>query len=861
MKRPRHGYPLLRPRPQVFFGREAELHSLATIISQTSSPSARICILGPPGIGKTSLALSLLHQDNVKRTFGACRFFIPCDSAVSISQLVTTLATSFNLPVPNSKGQILLFLRKRKRTIVVLDNFETTWEPQASRQKIEDFLVELDGIGSLTLVITLRGSERPAGPAWSHPFLPPLSQLAEDAAHQTFFAIANASDDHMRTVTQLLSNLDGLPLAITLLANIAQYESPAVLLERWQQQQTRMLSRGGDEHSLSSLDRSIKLSVDCERMRAISGPLMLLSIMSYLPDGLDMKLLDLLVPSLPHPPRRCMSVLLQTALAYRGAPGRIHVLAPIRAFIIRHHPPSLQLQRPILAHFYSLTELSARLESSDPPPWAEVNAALGPEIGNVEALIAHGLSGSLSNLEGAIQAAVNLGSVILAWRVGSFNLIDLALAAAWKSGDKLLIAECIFWVGYLAYRKEDAAQANASFAEALALFCQLGNVERQIDCMFRFFPSNHEEDMARMNESLRLAQSIGDLRRQAFVCLQLGIYFRMTARLPDAMKWLRLAGSLYPGDTDVARSIRCMALWHQTELELLRGHAEEAVLRARMTLETCPDTAIRRARCHFIAAHAHMLSCDMPNVISHLRAACTHFAVSGYPAKYVECLLVLVRAFLFTGDARQATHFFDELSEVVSWDPSLHKVKALRLLAMGAISSQEQDFETAHQHLCDGLALLVASRDWFDPYIHSTSLFVGATFLHLGYHQQAFNACLVATLLFRRYSQFGGVAEGALALSACLLSDGDSETAFTVTEAVLPWIQQGSMKGRMTECLIRRAEIFRIWGRPVEAEEEIRRAQSYADESYHAAAQVYCREFLMQTDDLLQRFPIGGGLV
>ncbi|KAJ7792920.1 hypothetical protein B0H14DRAFT_2928658, partial [Mycena olivaceomarginata] len=52
------------------------------------------------------------------------------------------------------------------------------WDTSASSKKdVETFLASLCALDTLSVVITMRGSERPAGVQWSHPFLPQLGPL------------------------------------------------------------------------------------------------------------------------------------------------------------------------------------------------------------------------------------------------------------------------------------------------------------------------------------------------------------------------------------------------------------------------------------------------------------------------------------------------------------------------------------------------------------------------------------------------------------------------------------------------------------------------------------------------------------
>jgi hypothetical protein len=73
--------------------------------------------------------------------------------------------------------------------------------------------------------------------------LPPLKHLALDAARKIFIDIA---DDSERTeeVDKVLSLTGNMPLAISLLAHLADSEGCLNVLHRWEQEKTSMISEG-----------------------------------------------------------------------------------------------------------------------------------------------------------------------------------------------------------------------------------------------------------------------------------------------------------------------------------------------------------------------------------------------------------------------------------------------------------------------------------------------------------------------------------------------------------------------------------------------------------------------------------------
>ena len=62
---------------QHFHGHDDVVADVANLLSSSDKP--RICILGPGGMGKTSVALAVMETDTVKKTFSeANRFWVPC---------------------------------------------------------------------------------------------------------------------------------------------------------------------------------------------------------------------------------------------------------------------------------------------------------------------------------------------------------------------------------------------------------------------------------------------------------------------------------------------------------------------------------------------------------------------------------------------------------------------------------------------------------------------------------------------------------------------------------------------------------------------------------------------------------------
>ncbi|KAF8132711.1 hypothetical protein K438DRAFT_2031717 [Mycena galopus ATCC 62051] len=302
-------FSLLPACPKIFHGRESELEF---VVDTLLVPPARMAILGPGGMGKTTLAMAALHHTNVVEKYTS-RYFIPCDSAHTRDALVATFASYLGLE--SSRGvvrELVHHLSTGPLCLVVFDNLETTWEPVDERAKVEEFLSLLADVSNVTLLITMRGAERPAKVQWTRPFLRPLKPLGSNAAYETFIEIADEIDVK-EDINELLQITDNIPLAIQLIATVASSVGCEATMERWKLERTALVSAGHDKRS--NLEISIMLSLSSPRILSSPHAVELLGLMSLLSDGISD--IDLLESKLPIPGvMECKATLLRTSLAY-----------------------------------------------------------------------------------------------------------------------------------------------------------------------------------------------------------------------------------------------------------------------------------------------------------------------------------------------------------------------------------------------------------------------------------------------------------------------------------------------------------------------------------------------------------------
>jgi hypothetical protein len=234
-----------------------------------------------------------------------------------------------------------------------------------------------------------------------------------------------ADDGHDEdSVKTLLENTGLIPLAISLMANIAGYEGCDKTLARWEKESTRLLSDGYDQRS--SLDISIMLSYSGPRMHR--GAQELLGLLSMLPDGLsDAELIHSRLPIMNI--LTCKATLIQVSLAYidptGNIPSRLKSLVPIRESIRGAYPPSSILMDCVRHYYHQIL----RLQSPGLRPMKQDHfLQIQHSFGNCHNILSHALSvpEECGDMEEILDSVIHLNAFMRKAGVGDSQLIQKA---------------------------------------------------------------------------------------------------------------------------------------------------------------------------------------------------------------------------------------------------------------------------------------------------------------------------------------------------------------------------------------------------------------------------------------------------
>ncbi|KAI0040105.1 TPR-like protein [Auriscalpium vulgare] len=344
--------------PSILYGRDSHLRIILKQLGQKNRLPAYAAIIGPGGIGKTTVALAVLHHPMIIQKFGEHIYFISCEGCLSEVMLVQNIAKVLGVGnildggLDLLKDSVLSYLRSSSDMLLCLDNFETLWNTDSSvKGMIEQFINDIKSITYVSLLITMRGQRYPEVITWSQPLLPPLEPFPIDIAQKLFQQISNKWDEWAE---KLVACVDGLPLAITIIANLAQSFQCKVLWEQWEKVNIEILERGKG-HRLTSLEASIHLSIEGHQLRSKPGVLLMLGLLGTLPGGLTLKRIQQLQSTFTEINNIESGVkpLLDSGLGHLTFDG-LHAHPLIQYYCQKHLPLSASQMKLLERHYVEL---------------------------------------------------------------------------------------------------------------------------------------------------------------------------------------------------------------------------------------------------------------------------------------------------------------------------------------------------------------------------------------------------------------------------------------------------------------------------------------------------------------------------
>ena len=491
------------PSPRTCFGRDELIEKVVRLVESLEP----IALIGGGGIGKTSIALTVLHHDRIKKRFGDNRRFIRCDQfPASRPNFLARVSKVIGAGVENPEDLTSLrpFLSSQEM-LIILDNAESVLDPQGTNaQEIYAVVDELCQFKTISVCITSRITTVPR-----HCKRPAIPTLSMEAACDIFYTIY---DDCGRSdiVNDLLLRLDFHALSITLLATTTSHNAWDYdrLSEEWDTQRAQVLQTDYNE----SLAATIELSLASPTFRKLCPVARdLLGVVAFFPQGIDRDNLDWLFPTILDR-KTIFDKFHILSLTYRSN-GFITMLAPIRDYLSPRDPKSSSHLCTTKDHYFGRlsVEIGFGMTGFEETRW------IVSEDVNVEHLL-NVFTSLDANADGAWHICAHFMEHLY-WHKPRQTILRPKIEGL--PDDHPLKPRCLFELSRLYARVGNQTKRKQLLTHILRLERERGDDVRVAETLCRLSDVNrlldfHEEGIQQAKEALEIAERTGDTIGQGF---------------------------------------------------------------------------------------------------------------------------------------------------------------------------------------------------------------------------------------------------------------------------------------------------------------------------------------------------------
>ena len=462
-----------------------------------------VALIGAGGIGKTSVALTVLHHDRVKQRFGDDRRFIRCDQfPASRAHFLNRFSKVVGAGIENPEDLTSLrpFLSS-KRTLIILDNAESILDPQgAEAREIYAVVEELSQLTNVCLCITSRISTVP--PDCERMDVPTLSI---EAARDVFYRIYGGGSEQSDLVNSILKRLDFHPLSITLLATVAVHNvwDYHRLAREWEERRTDVLRT---QHN-KSLAATIELSLSSPTFQGL-GPdaRALLEVVAFFPQGVDENNFGWLFPTISKR-TNIFDNFCVLSLTYRNN-GFITMLAPLRDYICPEDPRTSPLLHATKEHYF----LRLSVDVYPDKQGYEESKWITSEDANIEHLL--DVLMSIDTRSADVWEACIHFMEHLYWHKRRLVVLGVRIEAV--PDDHPFKPRCLFQLSWLFHLVGNSLECKRLLTHALKLSRERGD-DLQVAKMLRFLADANrllglrEEGIRQVKEALTIDERFNDI--------------------------------------------------------------------------------------------------------------------------------------------------------------------------------------------------------------------------------------------------------------------------------------------------------------------------------------------------------------
>ena len=312
--------PSLPHAPLNVLGRDTLLEDLICFVGRSVS----ITLYGAGGIGKTAIALTLLHHSKIEVMFGIHRHFMRCDGIEnSLNGFLRCASEAIGIPRHTDLAQLRSQFTNSRPRILVLDGVDSLLDPRTPEStQVLMVIEEFRRCQNVCLLITSRRDIKMQD--FRRIEVPLLTLEASRGIFHSCCSLGKSS-----SVDALLKELDFHPLSIALLAGAARENNwdERTLLERWSDGKTTILKAPG----LQGLEENIESILRAPTIRELETTAReVLEAIATDPNGIQEMQLLIIFPGI-NGLCDAVNALCNLSLMYRQD-GFLKMLSPFRLY-------------------------------------------------------------------------------------------------------------------------------------------------------------------------------------------------------------------------------------------------------------------------------------------------------------------------------------------------------------------------------------------------------------------------------------------------------------------------------------------------------------------------------------------------
>ena len=308
--------------PANCFSREEIVSEVLDLTDQVASTA----LFGSIGVGKSSVALTLLHHDRTTVKFGRNRHFMRCDDLTnSLEVFLERLSAAIGISRTTDIGQFRSHLESSPPLILLLDGVDFILDPLAP--EAEEIFATIEEFGCYPQVCLLTTSRMYPEISGFHRVEVPT--LSGGDARDAFYGLCHLNRSSM--VDSLIAKLEFHPLPIDLLATAVRENGwdESTFLKMWDDDHGATLKTQYQQSLMDAVEASFRSPTIQNLGNAARKAL---EAIAAFPSGVEERRLESVFPSITGV-GVAVEVLCKFSLLYRQD-GFVKMLSPFRFYFL-----------------------------------------------------------------------------------------------------------------------------------------------------------------------------------------------------------------------------------------------------------------------------------------------------------------------------------------------------------------------------------------------------------------------------------------------------------------------------------------------------------------------------------------------